>query len=89
MARASILIVSDDAHFTTKMPTKRLAADCLLTDAAGRLLVLDPPYKLTWDIPGGIVEVDESPRRAAQREVHEEIGLDIEPGGAARGGLEA
>ena len=32
------------------------------------------------DIPGGIVEVDESPRLAAQREVHEEIGLDIEPG---------
>ena len=62
------------------MPTKRLAADCLLTDEAGRLLVLDPPYKVTWDIPGGIVEVDESPRRAAQREAHEEIGLDIEPG---------
>lgn len=75
-----MLIVSADAHFTTKMPTKRLAADCLLTDEAGRLLVLDPPYKLTWDIPGGIVEVDEPPRRAAQREAHEEIGLDIEPG---------
>jgi len=26
------------------------------------------------------VEVDESPRRAGQCEVHEEIGLDIEPG---------
>jgi 8-oxo-dGTP diphosphatase len=26
------------------------------------------------------VEVDESPCLAAQREVHEEIGLDIEPG---------
>lgn len=26
------------------------------------------------------MEVDESPRRAAQREAHEEIGLDIEPG---------
>ena len=57
-----------------------VVADCILTDAAGRLLVLDPPYKVTWDIPGGIVEVDESPRRAAQREVREEIGLDIELG---------
>jgi 8-oxo-dGTP pyrophosphatase MutT (NUDIX family) len=62
------------------MPTKRLAADCVLTDEAGRPLVLDPPYKVTWDIPGGIVEVDESPRRAVQREVLEEIGLDIELG---------
>lgn len=58
-----MLIVSD-AHFTSEMPTKRLAADCVLTDEAGHLLVLDPPYKATWDIPGGIVEVDESPRRA-------------------------
>lgn len=79
-SRASILIVSTDAHFTSGMPTKRLAADCLFTDEAGRLLVLDPPYKVTWDIPGGMVEVDESPWRAAQREVHEEVGLDIEPG---------
>jgi len=78
--RVSILSVSTDAHFTSRMPTKRVAADCLLTDGAGRLLVLDPPYKGTWDIPGGMVEADESPWRAAQREVREEVGLDIEPG---------
>lgn len=75
-----MVIVSADAHFTSQMSTKRLAADCIFTDEAGRLLVLDPPYKLTWDIPGGIVESDESPWRAAQREVHEEIGLDVQPG---------
>jgi len=80
VAHASMLIVSADAHFTSGMPTKRLAADCVLTDEAGRLLMLDPPYKVTWDIPGGIVEVDESSRRAVQREVLEEIGLDIELG---------
>lgn len=57
-----------------------MAADCLLTDQADRLLVLEPPYKPTWDIPGGIVERDESPRLAAQREVREEIGLIVEPG---------
>ena len=79
-SRASILIVSNDAHFTSRMPTKRLAADCLVTDEAGRLLVLDPPYKATWDIPGGMVEIDESPWRAARREVREEVGLDIQPG---------
>ena len=75
-----MLIVTADAHFTSGMPTKRLAADCVFTDEAGRLLVLDPPYKVTWDIPGGIVEVDESPRLAVRREVLEEIGLDLEPG---------
>jgi ADP-ribose pyrophosphatase YjhB (NUDIX family) len=76
-SRASVLIMSAGAHVTPEMPTKRVAAVCGLTDEAGRPLVLDPPYKTTWDIPGGIVEADESPRRAAQREV---IGLDIETG---------
>jgi ADP-ribose pyrophosphatase YjhB (NUDIX family) len=57
-----------------------MAADCLFTDQADRLLVLEPPYKSTWDIPGGMVERDESPRLAAQREVREEIGLSVEPG---------
>ncbi|TCO19075.1 ADP-ribose pyrophosphatase YjhB (NUDIX family) [Kribbella steppae] len=70
----------DDVHFTAKQPTKRVAADCLFTDESGRLLVLEPPYKPTWDIPGGVVERDESPRLAAQREVREEIGLIVEPG---------
>lgn len=57
-----------------------MAADCLFTDQANRLLVLKPSYKSTWDMPGGVVERDESPRLAAQREVLEEIGLFIEPG---------
>lgn len=57
-----------------------MAADCLITDQANRLLVLKPSYKPTWDIPGGVVERDESPRLAAQREVLEEIGLLLEPG---------
>jgi ADP-ribose pyrophosphatase YjhB (NUDIX family) len=72
--------VSGDLHFTAKLPTKRMAADCLFTDQVGRLLVLKPPYKETWDLPGGIVERDESPRDAARREVREEIGLVVEPG---------
>ncbi|GAA1134399.1 NUDIX hydrolase [Kribbella jejuensis] len=72
--------MSDDVHFTATMPTKRIAADCLFTDRAGRLLVLEPPYKPTWDLPGGIVERDESPRDAARREVREEIGLHVETG---------
>ncbi|MEU4294246.1 NUDIX hydrolase [Kribbella sp. NPDC026596] len=57
-----------------------MAADCLFTDEAGRVLVVEPTYKATWDLPGGLVERDESPRAAAQREVREEIGLVVEPG---------
>jgi 8-oxo-dGTP pyrophosphatase MutT (NUDIX family) len=72
--------VTDEVHFTATFPTKRMAADCLFRDQAGRVLVLDPPYKATWDLPGGAVERDESPRQAAQREVQEELGLVVEPG---------
>jgi hypothetical protein len=39
-------------HFTATQPTKRMAADCLFTDEAGRVLVLNPPYKDPWDLPG-------------------------------------
>lgn len=69
-----------DAHFTAGLPVKRIAADCLLSDEAGRVLVLEPTYKSTWDIPGGGVEANESPVRAAEREVREEVGLDVSAG---------
>lgn len=72
--------VSEGAHFTTRLATKRIAADCVFRDGAGRVLVLEPAYKASWDLPGGGVEADESPRQAARREVREEIGLDREPG---------
>jgi len=52
----------------------------MFRDQEGRVLVLEPRYKPTWDMPGGGVEADESPREAARREVREEFGLDIEPG---------
>jgi len=64
-AGAWMVSVSADDHFTAKLPAKRMAADCLIADEAGRLLVLDLPYKSTWDIPGGAVE--RTNRRGAPR----------------------
>lgn len=55
-----------DDHFTTKLPSKRMAADCLFFDNEDCILVVQPTYKATWDVPGGVVEYDESLRRAAQ-----------------------
>lgn len=52
-----------------------MGAGALFLDAEGRLLLVNPTYKPQWEIPGGIVELDESPRQACIREVQEEVGL--------------
>nr|WP_179791258.1 NUDIX hydrolase [Actinopolymorpha rutila] len=52
-----------------------MAAGALLFDPAGRVLLVQPTYKASWEIPGGIVEADESPHAAVCRELKEELGL--------------
>ena len=63
------------------LPRKRAIAQMLVRDPEGRVLLCQLTYKRDWDLPGGVVEVGESPRLAVQREVEEELGLEIEPGG--------
>lgn len=60
--------------------TARLASGVLFLDEAGRIMLVRPTYKEFWDIPGGYVEPGESPRAACIREIHEELGLDVEVG---------
>jgi 8-oxo-dGTP diphosphatase len=52
----------------------------LYRDEIGRVLLVEPTYKDTWEIPGGMVEDNESPYTAAAREVMEELGLVAVPG---------
>lgn len=62
------------------MATPRVAAGVLFRDAASRVLLVKPTYKPGWDIPGGYVEPGESPKRAAEREVLEELGIEVSIG---------
>ncbi len=62
------------------LPRKRAIAQMLVRDPDGRVLLCQLTYKHDWDLPGGVVEVGESPRLAVGREVEEELGLDIEAG---------
>ena len=57
------------------LPKKRMGAGCLFFDEQGRVLLVRPTYKPVWEIPGGIVELNESPLQCCRREVQEEIGL--------------
>ncbi|GAA2109453.1 hypothetical protein GCM10009841_30780 [Microlunatus panaciterrae] len=61
-----------------RFATPRVAAGVLFKDASGRILLVKPTYKDGWEIPGGYVEIGESPRAAAAREVKEELGLDVQ-----------
>ena len=63
------------------LPRKRAISQMLVRDPEGRVLLCQLTYKRDWDLPGGVVEVGESPQLAVAREVEEELGLQIESGG--------
>ena len=60
--------------------TLLVVAGALLRD--GRLLLTrrpdGDPLAGFWELPGGKVEVDETPEAALAREWHEELGVDVE-----------
>jgi len=63
------------------LPRKRAIGQMLLRDPDARVLLCQLTYKQDWDLPGGVVEVGESPHSAVSREVEEELGLQV-PAGA-------
>lgn len=65
-----------DKSYQRGLPKKRMSAGALFLDEAGRLLVVEPAYKPNWEVPGGVVELNESPRQGCMREVKEELGLE-------------
>lgn len=72
-------VLSPD-QYVASLARKRMAATAFFRDGKGRVLLVDPVYKQTWDLPGGAVGAEESPYAACRREVAEELGLDRPPG---------
>lgn len=62
------------------LPRKRAIGQMLIRDHDGRVLLCTLTYKRDRDLPGGVVEVGESPRDATVREVTEELGLELSAG---------
>jgi 8-oxo-dGTP pyrophosphatase MutT (NUDIX family) len=70
-----------------------MGAGAVIRDRSSRVLLVKPTYKDGWEIPGGVVEADESPLDCCARELREELGSGHPVGGllavdwaAARGG---
>jgi RimJ/RimL family protein N-acetyltransferase/8-oxo-dGTP pyrophosphatase MutT (NUDIX family) len=68
------------AMLNAGLPTKRVIAQGVIRDHAGRVLLCELVYKPDWDLPGGVVEPGESPRDGIAREVSEELGIDVVAG---------
>ncbi|MFT8394596.1 NUDIX hydrolase [Propionibacterium sp.] len=65
------------AVMDTVMATHRIIGHVFIRDEQGRVLLVQTTYKKDWELPGGIVEAGETPRRGAERELLEELGLTI------------
>ena len=65
-------------EYLKSLAAKRTGVAVLFFDESGKLLIVKPNYKEGWQVPGGTVDKDESPKDAAIRETKEEIGIDVE-----------
>jgi ADP-ribose pyrophosphatase YjhB (NUDIX family) len=55
------------------------SAGAIITDEEGRVLLLKHRFRpgSGWGIPGGLIEADEQPAEALQRELREEVALEL------------
>ncbi len=65
-------------EYLRSLPTKRAGVAVLFFDETGKILIVKPNYKEGWQVPGGTIDTNESPKAAAIREVQEEIGIVVQ-----------
>lgn len=62
------------------LPRKRAISQMLMRDSQDRVLMCELTYKPDWDLPGGVIEVGESPAAGVTREIDEECGIHVPAG---------
>jgi 8-oxo-dGTP diphosphatase len=78
-ARPAQLIEVRPGYFRASWP---MAAGAVIRDEDDRVLLVQPAYYPgRWLMPGGGAESGDSPRLACQRELSEELGIDVAVGG--------
>jgi 8-oxo-dGTP pyrophosphatase MutT (NUDIX family) len=67
-------------EFYKRLPHHVAGANVVFRDEAERVLLVQPVYRTErWQIPGGWMDPDEYPFDTARREIHEELGLTVDP----------
>jgi 8-oxo-dGTP pyrophosphatase MutT (NUDIX family) len=60
-------------------PSFHVGAICVVERADGHMLLVRQSYRRDgWGFPGGLMRRREEPADAARRELHEELGIDVE-----------
>ena len=84
-------VLTADAHLQRAQAGERPVVDVavgVLIRADGRFLLTSRPagkvYAGYWEFPGGKLEPGEGVAQALARELHEELGLDIDPADVQR-----
>ena len=68
-----------DPNSITPSTPDFIVSAVVLRDIDGRILVVRKRGTSKYMLPGGKIEAGESPAEAAVRELHEEVGADLEP----------
>lgn len=69
--------IMDLRKIVGKRPLMMVACAIFLFDDAGRILLQHRADDGTWGVPGGSMELGETPEEAARREFFEETGLTV------------
>ena len=64
-------------EYLKTLDRKRSGSGAIILNEDNKILMLKTTYKKNYEIPGGVVEKNESPRECCKREIKEEIGLDL------------
>lgn len=73
-----LLYMSNSARETTSTPLHSVSVAGAVVREDGRLLAIRRADNGTWELPGGVLELTESPEAGVIREVMEETGIQVE-----------
>ncbi len=79
IGRPDRVVTDEQRAFWAQVEAPMASCTALITDASGRILVVDPTYKDGFDMPGGMVQADETQVEGLLRELAEELDLADPP----------